>query len=137
MKVIALSGLAESGKTTTMNELLKLFPSTIQPTIVSNKIQLGNDLNDFMVEFTYNKQLVGIVSAGDPCRKGNQMVQEPILRQYYKRNFDVIICVCRSNGKTVELLVKTIFSTIKVEFVKKIKGAFDDVAIANQIFNKI
>lgn len=130
MKVIALTGFANSGKTTTMNELVKLFPTAI----MSGKIQLGDNPNDFFVEYTYNNQIVGIVSVGDD-NGSHQMVQEPILRQYKMRNFGVIVCACRRRGSKSQILLDTLFSGI--DYVHKIKGAHDDTSVAATIFSKI
>ncbi len=130
MKVIALIGYANSGKTATMNELVKLFP----PAISSNKIQLGDNPDDFFVECSYNNQIVGIVSVGDD-NGSHQMVQEPILRQYKMRNFDVIVCACRRRGSKSQMLLDTLFSGI--DYVHKTKGASDDKIVASTIFSKI
>ena len=137
MKVISIRGVADSGKTMTLNALLSWFPTATQSIISHNRIRLGKDPNDFFVEFPYNNKIIGIVSPGDPCQKGNQTVQEPILRQYKQRNIDIIICACRLSGSTVELLKKTIFSTVSIDFVDKKKYAYDDNNIAKTIFNKI
>ena len=130
MKVIALRGSKDSGKTATMNALLCLFPAPIQKL----KIDLNKKTRDFWVEFSYNNKKIGIISIGDPY--GEPLTQKSFLIDFREHKCDVIVCVCRTRGKTVDLLID-IFGKSKIVFIRKFQNKNDDIDVAHHIFDII
>ena len=94
-KIIALFGLANSGKSSTLkivhNELYKLSTSRVNEYHI-----FGNDLRDI---FIINNFRVGIETQGDP---GSRLVDS--IRFFTKEECKLIICTTRTKGQTVKLV---------------------------------
>ena len=96
MKVIALQGKGNCGKTTTLRELQKLIGSTATSVYKENNL---STLNDAWEVFEYQGKIVGITTRGDV---------KYLIEQDYKAminaagELDVFVCAVHSYGQTVQ-----------------------------------
>ncbi len=107
--IVALSGVGNSGKTTTINEVFTLLQSKYPAAITNIIIQRV----DIKVIMTINGKKVGIESQGDPNSR-----LEKSLACFVNANCDVIICATRTSGMTVDW-VNNYKSTHKIDFISK------------------
>lgn len=90
VKVIVLQGLANSGKTTTLNTLIGLFPKAKKHD--SNRLS-----KDTRVTVELNGKQIGIITAGDnvgELEHGFSALQE----------CEIYVCAARTKGGTVDYL---------------------------------
>lgn len=93
MKVICLIGEAKTGKTKTMNLILK---DILKVDIKKPKIQ-----KDFCMSFLHNGRLLGICSSGDTLKILNDNLT--LLKE---RGCETIICACHPTKKHKEFIRK-------------------------------
>ena len=91
MKLIILSGEADSGKTGIMTQIINNKNVNIVTLIKQTKPRQKGNLPDYIGVFIIKNKRVGIVTRGDNRR---QIIEgcSLLLQSNYK--FDVIICVC-------------------------------------------
>jgi len=95
--ILGLSGIADSGKTTTLLRLGELMPEIgfeVQPELFQPVYGSRDDQMNIYHNAKTGKR-IGIVTAGD----GEEQV-EIGLAYAYRNNCDYYICACRSHGAT-------------------------------------
>ena len=85
-KIIALSGKAESGKTTTLNILINLL------SIVSDSFEISREY-DSMATFTFNDTIISVCTPGDT----GDILQENI-DYFEEQKCDVCVSAIRTKG---------------------------------------
>lgn len=91
--LIALWGVANVGKSSTIRALYKLLKSKYRNAKIKN---LGRG-SDVCAIFTIGKTKIGIEHHGDPDSR-----LEESLKKFVKEKCKVIICATRSRGRTAE-----------------------------------
>lgn len=105
MKLIALYGIANSGKSTLLKEVIKHF----KPNLEANK-------DDMEIIFEYKGYKIGIATGGD-----YQEYLEKNLRNFVNEKCDFLITACRTKGQT-----HTAIYNICDEFsIKNDNGGYD------------
>lgn len=133
MKVLALYGRANIGKTQTIK---KLFDSIISK-FATAKIEFELLKDDVRAVLTINGKKIGIESQGDP---GGRLIDS--LGIFIKVDCEIIICATRTRGSTVEA-VKKINTFYEVEWIKKtcseFSGSFEveNCAVSDKLLNKV
>jgi ABC-type dipeptide/oligopeptide/nickel transport system ATPase component len=89
MKIIALVGPSDCGKTETLNYVYNTILAN--GGLTSNKTQLGGQQNDFSDIVTYKGMQLAFFTMGD---YSNPLVTAT--RNYYSLNCDVLICACNN-----------------------------------------
>lgn len=133
MKIYALKGRGESGKTTTLKYLILNIltsPSLVKIIYSNGKVskevilqELYDERTDringvqhlvenYQVVFSFENKIIGINTSGDNKDEVNKSIE--ILKKY---NCDVGFCACRSKGETVKLLCDNFGACI--EFIPK------------------
>jgi hypothetical protein len=96
MKVIMLLGPSEKGKTTTFNmlyaTLAKWDYASKKLNILSPKVQLGSNPNDFECTLSYKGKTVGLFSMGDESKPLTTAMFD-----YLNKECDVFICACNKD----------------------------------------
>ena len=104
MKIIALQGKSNTGKTTTLKMLIRLFLENnkynLNPKYVKRYVlnKCNSDTGDVKCVFEYNGKRIGITTRGDT---------EKALARDFKNHFykcDIIVCAVHTHGKTVEFI---------------------------------
>lgn len=114
MKIIALQGVANSGKTTTIKLLdQKLIKEGYTP-IAGKRIGGAGDFSD--VYRSPKGKIIGITSTGDT----HDMVRSN-LERLIKENCEIIICACRSYDRMPPGTVAAVqgFPSHPVTFIQK------------------
>ncbi len=89
MRIIVLTGISNSGKTTTLNLLYSMLVPNIAQSH-NNRVVLGNPVqNDFSETITYHNETVEFFTMGDYPKK-----LELAIRDAFYRNIDIFICAC-------------------------------------------
>lgn len=117
MKIIALGGDTDSGKTTTLNIVYLLFLQSGYAPIQDAFKDLEN--NDFSDVLEYSGRRIGIVTQGDYAI-GAQSVKNHLS---YLQSFecDIAICACTS-GK--EKIIRAVESYPDHRFLSKVKSEY-------------
>jgi len=89
MKIIALTGTSDCGKTTTLN-MVYLNVLSLDG-ISTNKRPLVGDLNDFSDIVLYNNQKIAFFTMGD-----YSVYVVNAIRDYNNQGVDLLICACNS-----------------------------------------
>jgi hypothetical protein len=87
-KIIALRGIGDSGKTTTIWVLREILPARGYPRVPGSFVDHGKDFSEV---FDWNGVLVGVTSAGDSYDLVQGRLQELI-----DQGCQILICACRS-----------------------------------------
>ncbi len=111
-KIIALSGRANSGKTTTLNIAYEKLCS-LKSAVVLWHEPIGRGL-DFIAVLRLGKTRVGVVSQGD---EGDAL--EGNLRRLANESCALILCATRSYGFTVDA-VEDMHPPYELEFIRKV-----------------
>ncbi|MCD5051624.1 hypothetical protein [Enterococcus faecalis] len=101
MKVIALKGHMNSGKTSTLLNINNLLENDPNYSVSIAKQKIGNK-KDFLVKFTNNdtKNEIAIYSEGDSPESVNQAIEK---FNNLKTN-DILVLACRTKGKVLKIL---------------------------------
>lgn len=101
MKIIALKGHMNSGKTSTLLNFNNLLANDPNYSVSSEKQKIGKH-NDFLVKFTNNdiKNEIAIYSEGDSPESVNQAIKK---FNNLKTN-DILVLACRTKGKVLKIL---------------------------------
>ncbi|MFS1069799.1 MULTISPECIES: hypothetical protein [Enterococcus] len=101
MKVIALKGHVNSGKTSTLLNINNLLENDLNYSVSIAKQKIENK-KDFLVKFTNNdtKNEIAIYSEGDSPESVNQAIKK---FNNLKTN-DILVLACRTKGKVLKIL---------------------------------
>ena len=113
--IIALQGPGNSGKTSTLIQVLKDLQAKYPSATVQALHGATNDIK--VVLRRVNGKIVGIESQGDP---GSRLQQS--LSDLLAAKCDVIFCACRTRGTTVGW-VSACMPPHKVQFVQQTRAA--------------
>jgi ABC-type transport system involved in cytochrome bd biosynthesis fused ATPase/permease subunit len=134
MRIIVLTGISNSGKSTTLNLLYNMIVPNLGQS-QNNRVVLGNPIqNDFSETLTYHNEIVEFFTMGDypqPLRIA--------IRNAANRNTNVFICACsRLDNRLIQELQKhrTAFISKSVTINNLQELAFN-TADAQTIFNLI
>lgn len=142
MKIIALQGKGETGKTTTLKLLInKTFENFEYQTVCSSRVykdikkeielerinrsrNIKYSIDDITIVLKINEKIIGICTQGDT---------DELLKDAFKI-FDInkcqlCFCACRTRGNTVDFLnfrKKEALTIIKKNIIRKINMNFDD-----------
>lgn len=107
MKIIALWGKHDSGKTTTIHFLRDILLKR-----GANETKIVDEY-DFISVFDFQDKKVGVISGGD--------TKEILTGNFGKlpNDCDVVICPSRTKGETVHYLEKLVFNQEDLIWVKK------------------
>lgn len=146
MKVIALRGISNSGKTSTSRKLAeilisngasyKIYPKRIQKYLKGELLPMAQGMwpnGDFIMECSFKGKEIGLASAGDWWK---DVID--ILYFWSKQGKDLIVLCCRSKGFAVSGIKKEKdYVFVRME---KLKAGEDWPAYcsakANEIFKK-
>ena len=93
MKILALQGVANSGKTTRIKEFLEEFRKR-----GANEVsKIGCGSQDIALLLNYRGCLVGVTSLGDSDKELKRLFSQA-------SKCDLCICACRTHGGTVALI---------------------------------
>jgi len=130
--IIALRGKGNTGKSTTIKHLFQLMLSSGFSEVDGNY----GRFNDFWSVLIKSEKKVGLTSLGDSYR-----ALKPKIDKLKSAKCKVIVCACRSEGQTIELLenqngfyVEYIEKTIESSKSKQSQSNFAD---AQEIFKRI
>ncbi|MBR6179311.1 MAG: hypothetical protein IKQ70_15710 [Bacteroidales bacterium] len=109
MKAIVVKNNEDTGKTTTLIDLLSIFRLNGCTGLSQGDLGLDKSQHDFWAHFTYKGKKIGIVSAGDPkdSRKETIPPQKDKLEDFYLRGkppFDIIVCASRTKGEPLSII---------------------------------
>lgn len=139
MKILALEGSPDCGKTETLNIVYQFLLSKGYNQVSGFFLVLGNPkMRDFRDILENNEQRIGIVTQGDYVRGNNSIASH--LKILFDSNCDIIICACTTKNPTAKKQVAkyaqhTFFikSTTKISHKERLLNYFD----AEQIMNRI
>jgi hypothetical protein len=122
MKIIALRGPENSGKTQTLNIVYQLLLRQGFVQLPGNFRILGNhDHQDFTDILTLNDRLLGIVTLGDwPDNKENTESLTKLLLELVIAKCEIIICACRNTPDIESAILEHPDHT----FIEKTEGKF-------------
>ena len=109
MIIVALQGRSNSGKTTTLKELIKTIIDQgimeYENVVPKSKViaACSSNQGDVQCWFTYRGVKIGITTRGDDAR----VLEDDFFGK--KRNFrdrDIVVCAIRSKGETVSFVEK-------------------------------
>ena len=115
MRAIVVKNIEDTGKTTTLTDLLSIFRLNGCTGLYQGNLGLDKSQNDFWAHFFYKGKQIGIVSAGDhkdqryekyPPQKGK--LEDFIFRFYPP--FNVIMCASRTKGEP-KTIITDLFSS--------------------------
>lgn len=149
MRIIALQGKSNSGKTTILKHLIRKINSIpAEPILHSLKYRYSMTLERFDAWAVYNNvkgKVVAVITSGDQ-KKYVETIYNSILAKY-KKKFDKdlvldILVVASHNNEEMNTWLKTLsegnLETVTKDYLdKKIKGKPTDVARAEEIFKLI
>jgi len=92
--IFALQGLSNSGKSSTLIQLLNLVAAKYPHATKQTLHRRSKDVK--VIVFPVNGKKVGIESQGDPSSRLKQS-----LIDFRNANCDIVFCVCRTSGMTV------------------------------------
>ncbi|WP_024770559.1 hypothetical protein [Aquimarina macrocephali] len=119
MKVIALRGIENCGKSTTLNIVYNLLLDDGYLQVPNHFEELGNPImRDFIDVLVKDGILLGIVTMGDYARKRGSSVKD-LLKKLETKGCIIAICACR-NDKTGT--VKAVQEYQKHQFVDKVNN---------------
>ena len=132
--VIAVQNSANCGKTTTLRYLMDLIKIKYEEKItIIREIEIYNNNNDFIFDFSVNNLKFSILSEGDVGGKVSENLDK-------LENSDIIICTTRTKGSTVEA-VKNFRNKYKAKLIwsrtytvdKEIKKNNESIKEANML----
>lgn len=109
-KIIALYGVSNSGKTTTIKKVYEL----IRYFCIEEMVQEINK-EIFCILTTINGTKIGIVSQGDPSTGMDKKIEK-----FIEKNCSIIICATRTKGETVEVVQSYNKLEYEVEWVEAV-----------------
>ena len=119
-KCIALCGVSNTGKSTTLNLLIKLLDVYFNELPI--KVKMFNNVNnkkDNVKAYEINKKTVLVITAGD----SKEYIIDRIKRaqqQYGISGYDILVCACHKGG--MQDYLKSIHSSIIYHSVWKVDG---------------
>lgn len=149
MKIIALEGKSNTGKSTTLGRLAKELCDKGAKFVSGKDIDeegvlrnaederarylAGNEVKakDFAAVFEYSGKKIGVVTQGDTRKCMDYWFDDFILVQ----DCDVIVCACRTKGETIEKLEEIGGDCIFVSksWVDTKDGKYDDFTILDRL----
>ena len=134
MRILVLTGISNSGKSTTLNLLYNMIIPNIGQSL-NNRIILGDPIqNDFSETLSYHNEIVEFYTMGDYPQKLRIAIRNAAIR-----NTNVFICACSrlDNGLINELQKhRTAFISKTLTVVGTQQLVFN-TADAQMIFNLI
>jgi hypothetical protein len=115
--LIALRGAGNRGKSTTLSALIEL----IKAAYPNAKVEETRYKIDVTVVITIGKDKVGVETQGDPNSR-----LERSLKTFTDIGCKVIVCACRSFGRTVEIVNEAASRGYQVKWVEK--ASLQDIA---------
>lgn len=92
MKIIVLEGRGNEGKTPTLNVLY--YDIIAEGAIMSNRLPLGGDANDFESIGDFNGEKIAIYTMGD-----FSSILRKAINNYNAMGVDILICAINTNSK--------------------------------------
>lgn len=128
MKIIAVSGPSNSGKTSTLSLLFEKLTDDVDLTAMSFELTNDKRTHDFMTIFKYKHNEVtkniGIYTGGDnenivqkALAKMNNPMSDPQLKKLGISKVNVVFIACRTKGKALDLINKEPQKGNQVEYV--------------------
>lgn len=101
--VYGLSGIANSGKTSTLSSLIDILREKANKVLLDEQIE-----NDYRAIFLYNSQIIAVSTQGDNVSQVKKHIKK--LEEF---SCDVIFCATRSKGATCSFLSKKYGSKLR------------------------
>lgn len=120
--LIVLEGVSNSGKTTTLNKLIKLLENKNKIRLIDKEkkddnILSNENMNDIRCIFEYTLSnntvlTIGIATGGD-----TEKIVSDNIEYFNKNNCDIMINATKSKGKTVDYIHKFIKNNKNITFL--------------------
>lgn len=110
--IFVLQGKSSVGKTTTIKKIYNLLINELSAERVNANSEVLNK-NDIRVILKIDNVYIGIGSEGDP---GSELDKN--LEIFVKNQCQIIICACRTRGRTVDWINKY-SNEFKIEWIRK------------------
>lgn len=115
MKIIALDGKSNSGKTTTLTDVFKNIAPKGTP---QNK---GISSNDFEAVFLYKNKKIALCTGGDTIKYINERIEK-----YNKQKVDILI-IAHNNGK--QYAPEKLFLADEIQIIHKTSNNQNDAQL--------
>ncbi|MEQ5205900.1 MULTISPECIES: hypothetical protein [unclassified Proteus (in: enterobacteria)] len=138
--ILALSGTSNSGKTTTIKVIHKKLLKHFEGHCIETNYLSKRATTEILRIIQIDEFKIGIVSKGDPMDISDPTCLKNSLAFLMKKGCHLIICACRTKGKTVEYILecKPKYASIFYDKNKEATELKEDKwkEVANKVFDK-